>query len=112
MKVIASKYIPADMYTYQHKEIRSILKSHNTWDEIIFWMLFYEDIALFIMASLPYFFVFTVLTFNKPLEDLEVSYLCESKEKVNQWLKIGGRLKLIDLLINKQISIIIFCQKV
>ena len=52
------------------------------------------------MASLPYFFVFTVLTFNKPFEELEVSYLCESHEKVNQWLKIGGRLKLKDLLIN------------
>ena len=59
------------------------------------------------MASLPYFFVFTVLTFNKPFEELEVSELCESEEKVNQLLKIGGRSKLIDLLINKQFSIII-----
>ena len=47
-------------------------------------MLFHDDTALFVMASLPYFFVFTVLTFNKPFEELEVSYLCESQEKVNQ----------------------------
>ena len=70
-------------------------------------MLFHDDTALFAMASLPYFFVFTVLTFNKPFEELEASALCESEEKVNQLLKIGGRLKLIDLLINKQFSIII-----
>ena len=70
-------------------------------------MLFHDDTALFVMASLPYFFVFTVLTFNKPFEELEVSELCESEEKVNQLLKIGGRSKLIDLLINKQFSVII-----
>ena len=70
-------------------------------------MLFHDNIALFVMASLPYFSVFTVLTFNKPFEELEVSQLSESEEKVNQWMKIGGRLKLIDLLINKQFSIII-----
>ena len=70
-------------------------------------MLFHDDTALFVMASLRYFFVFTVLTFKKPFEKLEASELCESEEKVNQLLKIGGRLKLIDLLINKQFSIII-----
>ena len=47
-------------------------------------MLFHDYIASFIMASLPYFFVFTVLTFNKPFEELEVSYLRESHQKVNQ----------------------------
>ena len=26
MKIIAGKYTPTGMYTYQHKEIRSILK--------------------------------------------------------------------------------------
>ena len=47
-------------------------------------MLFHDNIALFVMASLPYFSVFTVLTFNKPFEELEVSQLSESEEKVNQ----------------------------
>ena len=36
------------------------------------------------MASLPYFFVFTVLAFNKPFEELDISLLGESEEKVNQ----------------------------
>ena len=58
-------------------------------------MLFHDDTALFVMASLPYFFVFTVLTFNKPFEELVGSQLCESEEKVKKWLKIGGRLKLM-----------------
>ena len=47
-------------------------------------MLFHDYIALFIMASLPYFYVFTILTFNKPFEELEVSYLREFQQKVNQ----------------------------
>ena len=45
-------------------------------------MLLHDDTALCVMASLPYFFVFTVLTFHKAFEELEVS--CESEEKVNQ----------------------------
>ena len=73
-------------------------------------MLFHVDTELFAMVSLPYFFVFTVLTFYKHFEELEVSYLCESEEKVHQWLKIGGRLKLIDLLINKQFSIMLLSE--
>ena len=36
-------------------------------------MIFHDDIALFVMASLPYFFAFIVLTFNKPFEELQVS---------------------------------------
>ena len=44
---------------------------------------FFECYSLFVMASPPYFFEFTVFTFNKPFEELEVSYLCESEEKVN-----------------------------
>ena len=91
INIIIHKYIPTYMYTYQDiwrdwiyigifnqylnrfLERVSLLKisififeygkSHNIWDEIIFLILFHDNIALFIMASLPYFFVFTVLTF-------------------------------------------------
>ena len=86
LKIITNEYIPTNMDTYQHKEMRSILKyftgrdfnleyesSHSTWDGKTFWMLFHDDTVLFVMASLPYFFVFTVLSFNKPFEELEVS---------------------------------------
>ena len=48
-------------------------RSRSTWDEKNFWLLFHDDTALFVIASLRYFLVFTVLTFNKPLEELEVS---------------------------------------
>ena len=55
-------------------------------------MLFHDDTALFVMASLPDFFLFTVLTFNKPFEELEVSQLCEFEEKskpmIENWRKI------------------------
>ena len=43
--------------------------------------------------------VFTLLTFNNPLKERDVLYLCESEEKVKQLLKIDGRSKLIDLMI-------------
>ena len=36
-------------------------------------MIFHDDIALFVMAALSYFFAFRVLTFNKPFEELQVS---------------------------------------
>ena len=53
----------------------------STCDEIIFWTLFYDHVALFIMASLPYLLVLTVLTFNKSFEEIEVSQLRGSEEK-------------------------------
>ena len=57
------------------------------------------------MASLPYFLASTVLSFNKLYEELDVSLLSESEEKLKQWLKTDGRLNWIDLLINKHFSL-------
>ena len=39
----------------------------------LFNITLHDDIALVIKDSLPYFLVFTVLTFNKPFEELEFS---------------------------------------
>ena len=44
-------------------------------------MLFHDDTALFVMASLLYFSVFTVLTFNKLFEELEVHSYVSLKKK-------------------------------
>ena len=74
-------------------------------DEKYFWMSFHDDIALLTKASLPYFLVFTLLTFKNPFKEQDVSYLWASEETVNQLLKIDGRSKLIDLLIKRQLSI-------
>ena len=76
-------------------------------DEKYFWISFHDDIALLIKAFLPYFLVFTLLTFNNPLKKQDVSYLWDSEEKLNQLLKIDGRLKLIDLMMKRQFSIMI-----
>ena len=76
-------------------------------DEKYFWISFHDDIALLIKASLPYFLVFVLLTFKNPLKEQDVSYLWDSEKKLNQLSKIDGRLKLIDLLIKRQFSIMI-----
>ena len=76
-------------------------------DEKCFWISFHDDIALLIKASLPYFLVFTLLTFENSFKEQDVSYLYESEEKVNQLLKIDGTSKLIDSMIKRQFSIMI-----
>ena len=53
------KYFTSKNFNVEYESSRS------AWD---FWMLFHDGNALFVIAFLPYFFVFTVLTFNKPFE--------------------------------------------
>ena len=79
-------------------------------NEKCFWISLHDDIALLIRASLPYFLVFAI-SFTNPFEEQGISYLWKSEEKVNQWLKIDARSKLIDLLIKRQFSIIISMNK-
>ena len=83
--------------------------SHSTLlNEKYFWILFHDDIALLIKASLTYFLAFAILTFKNPFEEQDFSqHLWESEEKVNQWLKIDRRSKLINLLRKRQFSIMI-----
>ena len=76
-------------------------------DEKYFWISSHDDIELLVKTSLPYFLVFTLLTFTNPFKEQDVLYLWESEEKVNQLLKIDGRSKLIDLLIKRQFLIMI-----
>ena len=76
---------------------------HILLDEKYFGISFHNDTALLVRASLPYFLVFAILTFKNPLEEQYVSYLSQFEQNVNQWLKIDGRWKLIDLLIKKAI---------
>ena len=68
-------------------------------DEKCFWTSIHDDIALLIQVSLLYFLVFALLTFKNPFKEQDVSYLWESKKKVNQLLKTDGRSKLINLQI-------------
>ena len=61
--------------------------------------------ALYITASLPCDFVLKDFTLSIPFTENDVSYLCVSKEKTNQLLKISGNWLFKDLLTNKQFSI-------
>ena len=47
--------------------------SHSTLlNEKYFWILFHDDIALLIKASLPYFLAFAILTFKNPFEEQDI----------------------------------------
>ena len=56
-------------------------RSYNTSDETTFWIWFHHNIAIFVMVSFLYFFVFTVLTFNINFEGLDGSQLPDSDKK-------------------------------
>ena len=56
-------------------------------DEKYFCILFHNDIALLIKASLSCLLVFARLTFKNAFKEQDISYLWESEENVNQLLK-------------------------
>ena len=99
---VSSKYFASNDLNLKLETSSSILL-----DEKYFWISFHDDMTLLIKAFLPYFLVLLILNFKNFFKQQDVSYLCESEEKENQWLKIDGRSNLIDLLIKRQFSIMI-----